>query len=78
MAARLNPRNTESVLQKIKAGQLLEKLQKHALESEQMVKSQVTAATWLLDRILARAEAPKHLNVDANVKFTIVTGVPGE
>lgn len=76
MAARLNPRNSEAIMRKIRAAQLLEKLQNHVLEHEEMAKSQVTAATWLLERILARAEAPKQLDINGNLNLTVMTGVP--
>lgn len=70
MAARLNPRNTESVLAKIKADQLIEKLQNHALEQGEMEKSQVTAATWLLSRILSQAEAPKNIHLTGELTLS--------
>ncbi len=63
-------------MRKIRAAQLLEKLQNHVLEHEEMEKSQVTAATWLLERILARAEAPKQLDINGNLNLTVMTGVP--
>jgi hypothetical protein len=77
MAARLNPRNTEIVLAKLKAEQLLEKLQNHALNGDEMEKSQVTAATWLLGRILAQAEAPRQLNVNLSLSDLIKQSVDG-
>jgi hypothetical protein len=77
MAARLNPRNTDSVLQKIKAVQLLEKLQNHVLEEPNMEKSQVTACTWMLERVLARAEAPRRLDVNLSLIDLIKQSVGG-
>jgi len=78
MAARLNPRNTESVLAKIKADQLIEKLQNHVLNGEEMEKSQVTAATWMLSRILGQAENPKQLNVNVSLADLIKQATDGE
>jgi|HubBroStandDraft_4_1064222.scaffolds.fasta_scaffold317380_4 hypothetical protein len=75
MAARLNPRNTESVVACIKAKQLLEKLQNHVLDEPNMEKSQVTACTWMLERILARAEAPRQLNVNLSLSELIKQSV---
>jgi hypothetical protein len=77
MAARLNPRNSEAIMLKIKAAQLVEKLQNHALNNQEMGKSQVTAATWLLERILARAENPKEHHHTGDLNITVGTGVPG-
>ncbi len=75
MAARLNPRNTESVLAKIKAGQLVEKLQNHVLEGVALEKSQVTAATWLLSRLLAQAEGTKQVNVNLTLPDLIKASI---
>jgi len=80
MAARLNRMHTESIVQKIKGDHLLTRLQDHALGTVDMSKSQVSAAEWLLERILARAEAPKNVHLSGNVTLSqliqqAVTGV---
>jgi hypothetical protein len=78
MAARLNRNHTESVLARIQVSNLVTRLQKHALrqlksphinqetgeyDSISMTDSEITAAKFLIERTLARAEAPKRLDV---------------
>lgn len=70
MAVRLNRRHTESVVQKIQASQLLNRLQDHALENVEMSKTQIDAARFLLERVLARAEAPKNVHLSGNVTLS--------
>ena len=72
MAARLNRHHSASVLERIKLANLVQRLQMHALgtlknrlgEPCEMTRSQVTGACFLIERRLARAEAPKTLNLD--------------
>jgi hypothetical protein len=69
MPARLNRMHTESVIQKIKASQLLNFLQDHAVDGKysKVAKTRIDAAKFLLERVLARAEAPKQLNVSLSL-----------
>lgn len=71
MAARLNRMHTESIVQKIKGDHLLTRLQDHVLGDVEMSKTQVDATKWLLERILARAEAPRTHNVNLTLSDLI-------
>lgn len=86
MAARLNRNHTESVLKRIKTSQLVNRLQEHALGTLrgpacdeypegrpiEMTRAQVSAAIFLIERTLAKAEAPKHLAFDNELKVILV------
>lgn len=61
MAARLNPRNQESVKQKIQASQLVNRLQKHALGEIEMTPTQVDSAKFLLNKRISNA--PTEMNL---------------
>lgn len=71
MAARLNPRHSALVLKRIKTSQLLNRLQDNAMgtlktskgELYELTKGERASIIWLLERTLARAEAPKQLQV---------------
>lgn len=76
MAARLNPRHSELVLKRIKTSQLVNRLQDNALGEFEMDPTAAANARFLIERTLAKAEAPKQLDVNAEVRFTVVTGVP--
>lgn len=74
MAARLNRHHTESVLERIKLSNLVTRLQKNALrqlrnpnnpdEIVSMTEGEIRSAIFLIERKLARAEAPKDLNLN--------------
>jgi hypothetical protein len=72
MATRLNRNHTESCLSRIKASQLLNRIQDHGLGKLEMTKTQLQAACWTLERILARAVAPQDLNLRGDLKVEIV------
>lgn len=74
MAARLNRMHSELVLKRIRTSQLVNRLQDAALGKFDMTRTQVAAAVFLIERTIARAEAPKDLNLTGNI--TVVTGVP--
>jgi predicted regulator of amino acid metabolism with ACT domain len=57
MAARLNPRHSDLVRQKIQAGVLIDRLQKHVSGDVEMTGTQVTAALGLLDRSVAKLQS---------------------
>lgn len=86
MAERLNKRHTDLVLKRIRTSQLVQRLQNHALgllkspkDAEKpilMTDGQVRAACFLIERTLAKAEAPKDLNLTGSVTLQVVTGVP--
>jgi uncharacterized protein involved in outer membrane biogenesis len=60
MAARLNPRHSEMVRQKIQAGVLIDRLQKHAAGTIEMTASQIEAAKVLLDRSVPKLSQIQH------------------
>lgn len=64
MAARLNPRHTEMVRQKIQAGVLIDRLQKHAQGKVEMTSSQIKAAEILLDRSVPKIAQIQHTGAD--------------
>lgn len=84
MAARLNRNHSESVLKRIKTSQLVNRLQSHALgtlrgpssadhpegQVIEMSKAQVSAAVFLIERTLAKAEAPKIVNLNGTLTLT--------
>jgi hypothetical protein len=76
MAARLNPRHSELVLKRIKTSQLINRLQDNAMGEFEMDPTAAANARFLIERTLAKAEAPKDLNVTGNLNMTVVTGVP--
>lgn len=72
MAARLNRNHTENCLSRIKASQLLNRVQDHGLGKVDMTKTQLQAACWTLERLLARAVAPQDINLAGNLTVEIV------
>jgi hypothetical protein len=72
MAARLNPRHTELVLRRIKTSQLVNRLQDNAMGKiqPQLSKSQVDSATFLVERLIAKASAPKDINLTGSLQIT--------
>lgn len=72
MAERLNRNHSESCIKRIKASQLLNRIQNHGLGLEDMTKTQLQAACFLVERILARAVAPQDVNLKANVTVQVV------
>jgi len=60
MAARLNPRHTEMVRQKIQAGVLIDRLHKHAEGKLEMTPSQLKASEILLDRSVPKLSHIQH------------------
>lgn len=79
MAARLNRNHTASVLERIRLSNLVARLQDNALGKlkgrtggfVEMTDGQIRSACFLIERRLARAEAPKTLNLDFAGKIQI-------
>lgn len=71
MAARLNPRHSELVLRRIKTSQLINRLQDSALGEIDMDPVAAANARFLIERTLAKAEAPKQLQVDMAGKIEV-------
>lgn len=81
MAVRLNRNHSESVLRRIQTSQLVNRLQKHALgllrgppkeanpegDLISMTDSQVRATCFLIERSLAKAEAPKQIELSGKL-----------
>ena len=66
MAARLNPRHTEMVRQKIQASVLIDKLQKCVDGELEMNRNQLTAAIALLDRSVPKLQQIQHSGDETN------------
>lgn len=60
MPARLNPRHTEMVRQKIQASVLIDRLSKHVAGKLEMTPSQIRAAEILLDRSVPKLSQIQH------------------
>jgi len=84
MAARLNRMHSNQVLERIQLSNLVTRVQKHALRQLKnpndgteisMTDGELRAALFLIERKLARAEAPKKLEVSGTVTLAeLVTG----
>ena len=61
MAARLNPRHSEMVRQKIQASAIIHRLQQHVQGKVEMTGTQVTAALGLLDRSVPKLSTVQHV-----------------
>ena len=61
MPARLNPRHSDMVRQKIQASVIIDRLQKHVAGKIEMTATQVAAANSLLDRSLAKLQQIQHV-----------------
>jgi hypothetical protein len=61
MAARLNPRHSEMVRQKIQASCIIDRLQKCINGEVEMTSTQVTAALGLLDRSVPKLAQIQHV-----------------
>lgn len=66
MPARLNPRHSDMVRQKIQASVLIDRLSKHATGKLEMTRSQIKAAEILLDRTVPKLSQIQHSGDDEN------------
>ena len=66
MAARLNPRHSDMVRQKIQASALIDRLTKHANGEGEMSSTQVRAAEILLDRSVPKLSQIQHSGDEDN------------
>ena len=66
MPARLNPRHSDMVRQKIQASVLIDRLTKHANGEIEMTSTQVRAAEVLLDRSVPKLSQIQHSGDEAN------------
>ena len=71
MAARLNPRHSEMVRQKIQASCIIDRLQKCVKGEVEMTTTQVTAALGLLDRSVPKLSAIQHTGAEGGPIETI-------
>lgn len=75
MAVRLNRRHQESVREKIKASQLINRLQDHILGKVVLDASQIRAIEILLKKSLPDLSAVEHSG-EVDTKQFVVMGVP--
>lgn len=61
MAARLNPRHSEMVRQKIQASNIINRLQKHVDGEVELSATQIAAANALLDRSVPKLSQIQHV-----------------
>ena len=64
MAARLNPRHSDMVRQKIQASVLIHRLHEHAMGNLDLSSTQIKAAETLLDRAVPKLQAIQHSGDD--------------
>jgi hypothetical protein len=64
MAARLNTHHSELTRQKIQAGNLVQRIQAHAMGEIEMTSTQLKAAEILLDRSVAKLSQIQHVGPD--------------
>lgn len=74
MAARLNPRHSEMVREKIRATQLVNRLEDHVFGEAELSATQVTAALGLLRKCVPDLSAQ---NIDADINAGVVIQVQG-
>jgi hypothetical protein len=74
MAVRLNRFNAESVRQKIQAGQLIERLQNHALKQTAMKSTEIDAAKFLLNKRIPNL--PEQTDVNLTGSMTLNWPLP--
>lgn len=73
MAARLNPRHSQEVRDKIQASVIIDRLQKHIKGDLEMTATQVNAANSLLDRSVPKLSQIQHIgDSDQPMAFTEV------
>lgn len=73
MAARLNPRHSQEVRDKIQASVIIDRLQKHIKGDLEMTATQVNAANSLLDRSVPKLSQIQHIgDSDQPIAFTEV------
>ena len=76
MAARLNNRHQQSVKDKIQASQLVNLLQKHALDGTDLLPTRIDAAKFLLNKMISNA--PQDVNVGGQEDNPLVSKIQVE
>lgn len=61
MAARLNPKHSDAVRQKIQASVIVDRMQRHIMGELEMTATQVNAANSLLDRSVPKLSQIQHI-----------------
>jgi hypothetical protein len=74
MADRLNKLHQESVKQKIQVSQLINLLQKHALNDSDLSTTRIDAAKFLLNKRLSNA--PTEISADVDSTLNIIMHKP--
>lgn len=70
MAARLNKRHQDSVREKIKIGNIIDRLEKHVAGEIEMTPSQVASARILLDKTISNAPQEAKLEHSGGITVT--------
>lgn len=71
MAARLNPRNAESVRSRIQVAQLVKRLQDHALGEIEMTKTQIVAARFLINKRMPNPPEERDVNLKGGLDLRV-------
>jgi len=66
MAARLDPRHSDTVRQKIQASVIVDRMQKHIMGELEMSATQINAANSLLDRSVPKLSQIQHVGDKEN------------
>ena len=77
MAARLNTRQIDKTASAIKTTKLVQKLQRHALEDEDMSATQIQAARILLNKTMPDQRAIDH-QIDGSLTVNVVNYGTGQ
>lgn len=72
MAARLNRNHAEAVRKKIQVSQLIKRLQDHAFGNVEMTKTQVQAASFLINKVTPNPPEDKNVNVSGEVTARLI------
>jgi len=77
MAARLNKRHQECIREKIRASQLVNRLENHVLDDLELTSSQVTAALGLLNKVVPNLQATELDTGDGGLVVNLVSQSAG-
>ena len=71
MAARLNRRHQDLVREKIKVGNIIDRLEKHIAGEIELTPAQVSSAKILLDKSISNAQTDLNVSGDMTVNWTV-------
>lgn len=72
MAIRLNRNHAELVRKKIQVSQLIKRLQDHAFGRTEMTKTQVQAASFLINKVTPNPPEQKDVNVSGELATRLI------